>query len=734
MNNIIFADSKWISDGRSTTSGETGYLMPVLEFRRQFYYERRSDKAVCYISGLGFFELFINGEKVGNEVLTPSFSNYDKRYYYCVFDIADYLEAGKNIIAIKVGNGHYNQTEGDAWRFESASWRDTPKLLFSLFVGDRSVLNSDTSWKVRRSKTTYHNSLRTGEFYDATQEDGFMGLDYIDDVWANAKIVVPPAGVATQEFMPPIRECEAIRPIDIWRSEKGWVFDFGVNIAGYAEISAEEKAGVEAVMRYAERLNGKEIDQKEIDKHIYSGEGSCDKYKFKGVGRETWKPSFTYHGFRYVEIAGLSKEPDKNTLKAYFIHTDFERVGDFSTSDELLIWAYESGIRSFLSNYQSFPTDCPHREKNGWTGDAQLSCEYALRIFDMENAYKKWLTDILDCQKDNGIIPCIVPTSAWGYTWGSGPAWDYALFKIPYAIYKETGKTECLELVYEAAQKYLDYALHYRQGGLVEFGLGDWCYPLKVKDIKVASNEFSDSCYYYDMQKISAFIAELKGDTDKARQYSEAAEQTRQAIVKKYISDNVVDGGGQGAAALVLRFGIVDGEIGKKIADKLAEIIKKDEYQIKVGILGFKALMYALPQYGYQDVVYKMLARYEYPSFGYWKNQGATSLWEDWEGSQSLNHHMYGTVIDYLQRDIAGVKNVGVAYDKVLFEPYFYAENCSASLYKNTKFGKLVFGWEKTGKTIRLNAVVPSGIEAKIKLFGEVYDIKVGEWSHSVSM
>lgn len=729
MGDLGFFDANWISDGWSTVPGTTGYLMPALEFRHEFNCSSFPKTAVCNISGLGYFELFINGKKIGNEVLMPSFSNYDKRYYYCSFDIENYLQLGKNYIAVKVGNGHYNQTAGDVWKFDSASWRDTPKLRCALFMDGAFVLGTNPSWKVRRSLTTYHNNLRTGEFYDARKEDGWnTNLEYSDADWDNAKIVIPPAGVATKEYIPPIRECETIAPVEIWKSKNGWVFDFGVNIAGYAEITATEQAGTEITMKYAERLDGKEIDRQEIDKHIYSGEGSTDKYICKGKGLEKWKPSFTYHGFRYVEVTGLTQTPNIDNLKVYFVHTDFEQVGGFSTSDELLGWMYECGIRSFYSNYHSIPTDCPHREKNGWTGDAHLSCEYALRLFDIETAYKKWLTDIMDCQKDSGILPCIVPTSAWGYTWGSGPAWDYALFKIPYAIYKETGNTECLELVYESAQKYLGYASQFSQDGLVEFGLADWCFPTEIEGIKITSNELSDSCYYFDMQRITAFIAELKGDNEKAKIYRESAEKTRRAILDKYIVDGIVDDGAQGAGAFLLRFEIVEGELAQKIADKLAQSIIKDDYIIQVGILGFKALIYALPRYGYADVMYKMLNRYEYPSFGYWKNKGATSLWEDWEGSQSLNHHMYGTVIDFLQREIAGVKNIGVAYNQILLEPYFYAESCNASLYKDTKNGRVEFAWKKEGAKVWCKAVIPQGSKAILKIAGMECNLDEGEW------
>lgn len=274
----------------------------------------------------------------------------------------------------------------------------------------------------------------------------------------------------------------------------------------------------------------------------------------------------------------------------------------------------------------------------------------------------------------------------------------------------------------------MEYASHFSQGGLVEFGLADWCFPTEIEDIKITTNELSDSCYYFDMQRITAFIAELKGDKEKAKSYMESAEKTRQAILDKYIVDGIVDAGAQGASAFLLHFEIVEGTLAQKIADTLAQNIIKDNYVIQVGILGFKALIYALPRYGYADVMYKMLNRYEYPSFGYWKNKGATSLWEDWEGSQSLNHHMYGTVIDFLQREIAGVKNIGVAYDEIVLQPYFYAENCNARFYKEIKNGKVEFEWKKEHQKVWCKAVIPQGSKAKLKIAGFECDLEAGEW------
>jgi alpha-L-rhamnosidase len=448
-----------------------------------------------------------------------------------------------------------------------------------------------------------------------------------------------------------------------------------------------------------------------------------------------WKPEFVYHGFRYVEMVGVKNEPPMSALKAYFVHTDLKNKGTFDCSDELLSWIYDAGIRSFLSNYHGFPADCPHREKNGWTGDAAISCDYAVALFDMKEAYKKWLTDIGDAQRPNGQLPGIVPTCGWGFNWGSGPAWDAALFFLPYALYKETGDAECLLLVEEWADKYLAYADTRSDKGLVCFGLSDWCPPENMPDLKLMSNQLSDSCYYYKMQCIASEIALLAGKIEKANAYRKSAEYTLAAIREKYIHGDSVDNDGQGALAEVLYFHIVEGEQAKAIVAKLAETVRLDGYKFKVGILGMKALLNALSEYGYTEDAYKMVARYDYPSYGRWKELGATTLWESWTGGgiQSCNHHMYSDVVHWLFRHIGGLQNAGIGYDKCVLKPYFFAENCSASATTETRKGKLSFAWEKTGDVFTAELLIPEGIEAILTLpTGEEKQVKTGKFTLSL--
>lgn len=718
MNNFT-EKAKWIGFSDGVGNAPTGYESPAIRLRTAFTLDTIPTHAECLISGMGLYVLYINGRRVGDDVLSPAFTAYDKRVLFVRYDVTDYLSIGENTVAVKLGDGFFNQTVRDVWSFYTAPWRTTPRLLFELFADGSSILCSDTSWRADNAGPTYHNSIRGGEYYDAQRADGWEKIGYLDTGWPFAKLVQPVCGILTEQIMPPIRECVILTPIDIWSVDDGYVVDFGKNIAGYVGINMSAERGSTLVIRYGEVLTGDgRVDQSQISRHVTCDAFSTDKYTFAGVGRESWHPDLVYHGFRYVHLSGdaLTAMPTPDNLCAYFVHTDLARKGNFASSDALLSWIYDSGIRSFLSNFHGFSEDCPHREKNGWTGDAAISADYAVCTFDMKEAYKKWLTDICDVQRPNGQLPGIVPTGGWGYSWGSGPAWDYVIFALPYALYRETGDLECASLVYPYAKKYLDYARYYEQDGLVQFGISDWCFPRNIGDLKLAPGELSDSCYYRASLGIMSELALALGNTSDAAVYRSESQRIKVAIRAKYLDTGALYEAGQGYLAMLLYFKIADGDEACGIAARLARMMEADAYVHKVGILGMKALLNALSEYGYTDVAYRSVARYDYPSYGYWRELGYTTLGEDFEGKLSRNHHMYGDVLNWMFRNIAGLKNTSVAYRTVEIQPYFYADVCSASATTETPRGRISVSWERRGSELTLDLTIPDGTDATLIL------------------
>jgi len=708
--NTFSKKAKWIGLGESFF--HTGIVSPAMQLRKTFEYNGNGD-VECLICGLGCYVLYINGVRVGEDLFAPAFTAYDKRSLYLRYDVSSYLTKGQNVIAVKLGDGHFNQTTRDTWNLYNASWRNYPRLLLELFENGETVLSSNETWKATYDGPTVHNAIRTGEFYDARKEDGWRAVGYDDSSWENVKIVRSPGGIIEEQTMPSIKEMDALKPVSITKCEKGWLCDFGKNIAGYVGIKMSGKAGDTVTIRYSENLNGNEIDQKNISCYVLSGEFSCDKYTFSGNGVEEWKPDFAYHGFRYVEISGVDEMPDIDSITAYHVYTEIEKTGSFSCSNELVQWIYDATILSFLNNYHGYPEDCPHREKNGWTGDAWLSSHYAVTSFDIKESYKKWLVDICDTQRITGQICSIAPTSGWGYNWGSGPSFDFVLFFLPYITYIENGDVSLLEYAYPFMKKYLGFAETFEiQNGTVQYGLGDWQAP-KGEEV---SNRFSDSCFYYAMFDVAAKVAALLGDGECKDSYANKAESIKSTLKKLYISDDGVDTNGEGALSYALFFGLVEGELAEKLAKMLAEKVKANEYKFTTGIFGTKAVLAALSKYGYTDVAFKMVNRTDFPSFGYWKELGATTLWETWKGDMSKNHHMFGTVICWMKNDIAGLQNVGVAYDKCNIKPYFFDEKCDASASLITPRGKLSVAWTKDGDKFRLRAEIPSGTEATLIL------------------
>lgn len=718
--NTLFRNARWIGYTR-VSNRKLGILTPSLRAIKSFTLDEAPKSALVRVSGLGAFVLYINGKRVGDEVLSPAFTNYQKTVLFCEYDVADLLRAGENRVAIEVGSGFFNQATDDVWSFAHAFWRDGEKFILTLTADEREVLVSDKTWKVDISGPRYHNQIRQGEYYDATREDGWLAEDFDASSWQTPKLVSPPGGVMRRQELPPIRICEVLKPISRTVGKNGVIFNFGKNIAGVCRVKMKAPKGTEMKINYGEFLteSGDEVSKYGITMHVKCEEQYTDKYTFRGEGVEEFKPEFVYHGFQFAEVVGAAPELDE--IEALFIHTDLRDKGSFDSSDDMYNWVANASITAFLSNFHGFSEDCPHREKNGWTGDAVISAHHAVYRYDMKEAYKKWLRDIAETQLPSGQLCCIAPTAGWGYVWGCGPAWDCALFALPEALYRETGDTECFDLVFDTAVKYLEYAKDYEdEGGLVCFGLADWCPPRDDNGEKypVASNEFSDSCHYIMMLRIMKLMCDLKGEPSRGEIYQKRAERVLTSVRKKYVREGDVDNSTASARAIAIYYGIVEGAAADALADKLAEQIKAAGYTTLTGILGMKALFSALSDHGHIDTVNKFLHCEDYPSYGYMRKNGATTLWEAWGTyTASRNHHMYSEVVTWLYRYVGGIRNDGIAYDKCTIAPYIFDTESSASTSTETPHGIISVAWRYSGGKFTATITIPEGVDAKLKVF-----------------
>ena len=403
----LLSPQDWPGHWISLTTDTNSTPAPML--RRAFTLGKHIKQARAYICGLGYYELHINGKKVGDHCLDPAYTRYDKRDLYVTYDVTDAVQSGTNAMGVILGNGWYNVQTLAVWEFHKAPWRAAPKLYMQLRVeyadGYTETLVTDKQWKASTGPILF-DSIYGGETYDARLEQpGWDTAQFDDKDWLAVEEVEAPRGKLVAQMMPPIKADEVIKPVKVTEPKPGvYVFDMGQNFAGYAELSVRGKAGTKVVMKYSERVhtNGM-IDRAEIEQHVMhmdtNQQFQTDTYILKGGGRETWHSRFVYHGFQYVEVTGFPGKPRLDSLRGVFLHSAVPAEGEFECSNPLLNRIWRAARWSYLSNLEGIPTDCPHREKNGWTGDAHLAAEQGLLNFAPAPVYTKWINDLGDEQQ-----------------------------------------------------------------------------------------------------------------------------------------------------------------------------------------------------------------------------------------------------------------------------------------------------------------------------------------------
>jgi alpha-L-rhamnosidase len=693
-------------------------------------------RARAYVCGLGWHELHLNGVRVGDDRLAPAFTRYDVRAQYLVHDITAHLGAGANAAGVVVGNGWYNHQVADVWDFKQAPWRDQPKAIVQLHVwftdGTERVVGSGPDWRWAQGPIRF-DALRNGERYDARLElDGWAGPGYDDAAWKPAKVVASPGGTLSSQQATPIRVSETFTPVAVNEVAPGiWVFDIGRDISGWARIRPRGPAGTRVGLRYAEKLKETgDIDQSNIDSMVKSGECQSDAYTLRGGdGPEVWEPRFTYHGFQYVRATGWPGTPRATDLDGRAVHTDFPSRGEFSCSNGMLNAVQECARRSTLYNYPGFPTDCPHREKNGWTGDAHLSAEQALLNFDMDTAYRKWMRDFRDVQRASGQLPCIVPTGGWGFAFGSGPAWDSAALLIPWYLYVYRGDLRILAEQYDCMRRYVEFLATMADAGIVDFGLGDWCPPewrpsVAWQPTYRCPTAVTDTAYYHVDALILSRAAALLGKTDDARHYAKVAGNVRAAWRARFLDTATgrVAGDCQASLACAIYQGMVEpGPETARVLARLVESVEGENRHIGCGILGAKYLMHGLTREGRADLAYAVADQRDFPGWGHMIARGATTLWETWNGDSSRNHHMFGDVSAWFYEGLAGVNPdpAEPGFRHVVVKPNPVGDLRWVRARHRSPYGWIECAWgrDEEGRFV-LDLAVPVGCRATVHVPG----------------
>ncbi len=719
--------ARWISQVKDHE--EVPELLPAPYFRKEFSVARPVASARLYLSGLGYYKAFINGNRTGDHEIDPAFTRYDRRVKYVKHDVTGQLREGRNCIGIVLGNGWYNQHTASAWDLDSAAWRDDPCLLAQLELvyadGGNEIITTDETWMTGNGPIVF-DGIRNGEHYDARKEiPGWYRTGYDDSGWKNALVVKGPAGKLSAQVMPPMRIIREKKPIKITEPAEGtYVVHFAENITGRLRISLEGSPGQEIIIRYGERLKEDgTLDQKELARFIWTGETQTDRYICKGEGRETWESSFVYHGFEYAEITGLSGTPVTADLTGVVLHTDLQSAGEFSCSNTMFNALQQNILNSFLGNYHGYPTDCPHREKIGWSGDAQLVSATALYNFDMVPSYMKWIDDFADEQRDDGKVPAIIPTSGWGYTYGRGPGrehgygphWDGAYINIPWDMYRFTGDTFIIKKYYKGFKAYMTYLERSAEDYILNYGINDHK-QLTTK----TEGDYLSTVSFFDLANKMSSMAGILGFQEDEVYYKDLAGNIYKAFNRRFYNEEtgLYGSGGQTALSGALFLGLVpEGEL-ERVTENLVNEIEKKQYHIDAGVVGTLFMLKGTTELGLSREMYKVANQRDYPGWGNWIERGATTLWQTWDGTMSLNHIMFGSIGEWFYQVAGGIR---VDPHRPGFKVFILKPELTDTLEwvkckYGSVYGQILSEWKRESKSFHWKITVPFNTMAKVFL------------------
>ena len=723
MMNIRNWQGAWIGDGKDVN------YQPAPYFRKKFAAGKTIKSARAYIAAAGLYELYINGEKIGDHRLDPLYTRFDRRNLYVTYDVTGQLRNGDNAIGVLLGNGWYNHQSKAVWDFDRAPWRNRPAFCMDLRItyndGSMETIPTDLSWKTSSGALVF-NSIYTGEHYDARLEQtGWNTPDFDDSKWNGVGYRGVPSQNVTAQQARPIRNvltltAKSINKID----EKTYVFDFGQNMSGVTRIKVSGERGAEVRIKHGERLfdNGR-IDMSNIDVY-YRGDKEKDPFQtdilILSGGNDEFMAKFNYKGFRYVEVTSNKPiELNQNSLTAYFMHSDVPSVGNINTSSELVNKLWWATNNAYLSNLMGYPTDCPQREKNGWTGDGHFAIETALYNFDGITVYEKWLADHRDEQQPNGVLPDIIPTGGWGYGTDNGLDWTSTIAIIPWNLYMFYGDSKPLSDCYESIKRYVDYVDRTSPNHLTTWGRGDWV-PVKSQSNK----ELTSSIYFYVDARILANAAKLFDKKDDYAYYTALAEKIKNAVNDRYLNKEtgIYANGSQTELSVPLQWKIVPDNMIAKVAQNLAKKVEEAGFHLDVGVLGAKAILNALSENGYPEVAYKVAAQDTYPSWGWWIVNGATTLLENWdlkaERDISDNHMMFGEIGGWFYKGLGGIfpDPEEPGFKHILLRPNFVKELKQFEAQHNSPYGRIISKWEWNKKKIKYEVTVPANSTATLYL------------------
>ncbi len=729
--------------------------IPSRYLRKSFRVDAKIIRATLYICGLGNYEAYLNGERIGEgEVLAPTVSEYDKTVYYNTYDVTDLITTGRNALGVVLGGGRYTSMRmGAQDNIPGIKHYDLPKLIAQLEVtyngGETDIISTDGSWKCSTEGPIRYSSEFDGELYDARAElTDFSAPFFNDRKWPEASVLSAPVGTLTPQPNPNIRIQERLVPVSITRKGDRYILDMGQNMVGWLQVKAHGAPGDTLTLRFAESL---QEDGSLYTENLRAAEVT-DRYIVRDRRDFVWHPTFTYHGFRYVEVSGLSYKPLETDFEGQVFYDAMETSGSFETSDEIINTVYANAFRGIRGNYRGMPTDCPQRdERMGWLGDRTTGCYGESYLFDNHLLYAKWNRDIREAQRPNGQIPDVCP--AYWSMYSDNMTWPGAFLTTADMIWQRWGDTRPIREGYDAMKLWMAYMKEkYGDNGIItKDTYGDWCMPPESLELihskdpsRITEGALLSTAFYFRFCKMMARFAEVSGNKDDIAYFEEEAALTRKAFNDKfffkrlgYYSNNTVT-----ANILPLYYGIVPEGYEDRVFNHIVDKTEKDfGGHVSVGVVGIQQLMRTLTENGRIDLAVRMATDDTYPSWGYMARQGATTIWELWNGNtaapamNSGNHVMIlGDLLIWYYEYLAGIRPAEPGYKRIRLEPSVPDSLDYVKCSYESIYGPIRSFWKKQDGKLIWKFTIPANTTAEVRIPGEKKVREYGSGTYTVTV
>ncbi|UGQ11553.1 glycoside hydrolase family 78 protein [Yinghuangia sp. ASG 101] len=729
--------AKWIGRDTPEVWPEAGQQNPAPLLRREFRLDKRIANARLSIVGLGYYEAWIDGRRVGDQVLDPPPSAYDRTAYSRTFDVTTMLRKGDNAIGVTLGRGNFAAPgmSPDLFGQSTAPWRAEPRLLAQLDVtftdGTTRRVVSDGSWRIADGPT--RDALYLGEHYDARQaKPGWTDVSYDDAAWEFAREQPSPTRKVVPAAMPPVKVTDTLDPVKVTTSAAGTkVYDFGRVTAGWARITVNAAPGTKVTLTYGEQL---EDDGTVYQPGLLSPAAltHVDSYTLDGGKSQTWEPGFTRHGFRYIEVSSTAPLTSFR-IQGRVAHTALASTGRFTSANPLLNTIHANQRASLQDNMWGLPTDTPWRDRQGWTADAYLYLDSAALNFDVESFYGQWLRTWRESQTPDGSLPVIAPDPG-GLPLYNDPSWGGTLIPTAWTVYRHYGNPDVLRDNYDAMARWMNLMRTSiaGTGGLYRgFSFGDWASPGSEADNSVnlappEGSALTANADLYHEARVLARIADELGRTDDAAGFDAMADNLAPAFNAAFLDaahnvyrTEVEAGYRQTSNVVALAYGLVPADRTDAVFANLVKDIVDRGTHLDTGAIGTKLLLPVLTEHGRGDLAYELATQTDYPSWGHWVRSGATTSWETWSNAgldQSLNHAFLGTVDDWFHQYLAGIRPAAPGYREVLVAPVVPKDLRFASASVKTPRGTVSSSWRHQNGKLTLTVRVPDGTPTEIRV------------------